>query len=223
MALIRFEPARELASLQGEMNQLFSSFFGDTAPAGGNGSGRSGGGRHLDRARGQRPHDLRRAQARGEDREGGLLPDRARLRQVRAFADAPRGRRRGCGQGRLPQRRARGRDPQARAAQAPQGGDRRRRQAGRDRGRRDGPGGHREELSARGARSGRGPARCGPSLLGSQTAAPRGGLVADVHRLTTYGRSAALTRNSPAPSAPASSSLPLAEGALRRPRVWCAG
>jgi HSP20 family protein len=40
MALIRFEPARELASLQGEMNQLFSSFFGDTAPAGGNGSGR---------------------------------------------------------------------------------------------------------------------------------------------------------------------------------------
>jgi HSP20 family protein len=30
MALIRFEPARELASLQSEMNQLFSTFFGDT-------------------------------------------------------------------------------------------------------------------------------------------------------------------------------------------------
>jgi len=30
MALIRFEPARELTSLQGEMNQLFSTFFGDS-------------------------------------------------------------------------------------------------------------------------------------------------------------------------------------------------
>jgi HSP20 family protein len=36
MALIRFEPARELASLQSEMNQLFSTFFGDTTgPANG--------------------------------------------------------------------------------------------------------------------------------------------------------------------------------------------
>jgi HSP20 family protein len=34
MALIRFEPARELTSLQGEMNQLFNSFFGDGAPRG---------------------------------------------------------------------------------------------------------------------------------------------------------------------------------------------
>ena len=34
MALIRFEPARELASLQGEMNQLFSTFFGDTTSPG---------------------------------------------------------------------------------------------------------------------------------------------------------------------------------------------
>jgi HSP20 family protein len=39
MALIRFEPARELASLQGEMNQLFSTFFGD-APGTGNGQAR---------------------------------------------------------------------------------------------------------------------------------------------------------------------------------------
>jgi HSP20 family protein len=39
MALIRFEPARELASLQGEMNQLFSTFFGD-APGAGNGQTR---------------------------------------------------------------------------------------------------------------------------------------------------------------------------------------
>jgi len=29
MALVRWEPARELSSLQSEMNRLFSSFFGD--------------------------------------------------------------------------------------------------------------------------------------------------------------------------------------------------
>ncbi len=34
MALVRWEPARELASLQGEMNRLFSSFF-DTPTSGG--------------------------------------------------------------------------------------------------------------------------------------------------------------------------------------------
>jgi HSP20 family protein len=40
MALIRWEPAREINSLQQEMNRLFSSFF-DTPPAapGGNGGG----------------------------------------------------------------------------------------------------------------------------------------------------------------------------------------
>ncbi|MDQ3850201.1 MAG: Hsp20/alpha crystallin family protein [Actinomycetota bacterium] len=36
MALVRWEPARELASLQGEMNRLFSTFF-DTPATGGNG------------------------------------------------------------------------------------------------------------------------------------------------------------------------------------------
>jgi HSP20 family protein len=37
MALIRFEPTREVASLQSEMNQLFSTFFGDTTgPTNGN-------------------------------------------------------------------------------------------------------------------------------------------------------------------------------------------
>ncbi len=35
MALIRFEPARELSTLQSEVNQLFNSFFGD----GGRGEG----------------------------------------------------------------------------------------------------------------------------------------------------------------------------------------
>jgi HSP20 family protein len=40
MALIRFEPARELASLQSEMNQLFSTFFGDATTGPGNGQTR---------------------------------------------------------------------------------------------------------------------------------------------------------------------------------------
>jgi HSP20 family protein len=39
MALIRWEPAREVASLQQEMNRLFSSFFDTPAPGGGGNSG----------------------------------------------------------------------------------------------------------------------------------------------------------------------------------------
>jgi HSP20 family protein len=38
MALVRWEPSRELASLQNEMNRLFSTFF-DTPTTGGNGQG----------------------------------------------------------------------------------------------------------------------------------------------------------------------------------------
>jgi HSP20 family protein len=37
MALVRWDPARELDTLQGEMNRLFSSFF-DTPRSGGNGA-----------------------------------------------------------------------------------------------------------------------------------------------------------------------------------------
>jgi len=37
MALIRWEPAREVASLQSEMNRLFSTFFDTPTPSGGNG------------------------------------------------------------------------------------------------------------------------------------------------------------------------------------------
>jgi len=37
MALVRWDPARELDTLQGEMNRLFSSFF-DTPRGGGNGA-----------------------------------------------------------------------------------------------------------------------------------------------------------------------------------------
>ena len=40
MALIRWEPARELVSLQNEMNRLFGTFFDSTgSPTGGNGAG----------------------------------------------------------------------------------------------------------------------------------------------------------------------------------------
>ena len=39
MALIRWEPTREVASLQGEVNRLFNTFF-DTPPTGGNGGPR---------------------------------------------------------------------------------------------------------------------------------------------------------------------------------------
>ena len=38
MALVRWEPARELSSLQSEMNRLFNTFF-DTPTSGGNGGG----------------------------------------------------------------------------------------------------------------------------------------------------------------------------------------
>src|SRR6185295_19804678 len=38
MALVRWEPARELNSLQTEMNRLFNTFF-DTPTTGGNGAG----------------------------------------------------------------------------------------------------------------------------------------------------------------------------------------
>ncbi len=37
MALVRFEPARELDSLQSDMNRLFDGFFGGRGPNGGSG------------------------------------------------------------------------------------------------------------------------------------------------------------------------------------------
>jgi HSP20 family protein len=39
MALIRWEPAREISSLQQEMNRLFNSFFEAPAPSAGGGNG----------------------------------------------------------------------------------------------------------------------------------------------------------------------------------------
>jgi HSP20 family protein len=41
MALVRWDPTRELDTLQGEMNRLFSSFFDTPAPAGNGGNGAS--------------------------------------------------------------------------------------------------------------------------------------------------------------------------------------
>jgi HSP20 family protein len=40
MALVRWEPMRELSSLQSEMNRLFTSFFDEPAAQGGNGGAR---------------------------------------------------------------------------------------------------------------------------------------------------------------------------------------
>ncbi len=39
MAIVRWDPTRELDSLQGEMNRLFSSFFDTPTAKGGNGNG----------------------------------------------------------------------------------------------------------------------------------------------------------------------------------------
>jgi HSP20 family protein len=39
MAIVRWDPARELDTLQGEMNRLFSSFFDTPTPGNGNGNG----------------------------------------------------------------------------------------------------------------------------------------------------------------------------------------
>jgi HSP20 family protein len=41
MALIRWEPVRELNTIQSEMNRLFNTFFDSPAPAGGQGSGQT--------------------------------------------------------------------------------------------------------------------------------------------------------------------------------------
>ena len=42
MALVRWDPTRELDTLQGEMNRLFSSFFDAPAPAGSGNGGAAG-------------------------------------------------------------------------------------------------------------------------------------------------------------------------------------
>ena len=116
MALVRWEPVRELTSLQNEMNRLFNTFF-DTPTAGNGGAprrwipamdlvetddhfvlradlpGLTEEDVQIER-RGRRPHRLGRAQGRARGQARGLLPHRALLRLVPPLADAARGRRR---------------------------------------------------------------------------------------------------------------------------------
>ena len=194
MALIRWEPVRELNTIQNEMNRLFNTFFDAPAPApaGGRRVGpcpaRAGSRRWTwsrpatisscgpicpglseedvqHRARGQRPHRLGRAQGRARGAQGGLLPRRAGLGLVQPLADPPRGVDPDAVQRRLRSRRARGTDPKPEAAQAAQGRDRRRRD---ERGARH-PGddrGQRGELTA--------PSRRSPATPPSSTRLTRG-------------------------------------------------
>ena len=116
MALVRWEPVRELYSLQNEMNRLFNTFF-DTPTAGNGGSprrwipamdlvetddhfvlkadlpGLAEGDVHIDveddvlTVSGER-------KAEHEDKREGYVPRRALVRLLPPLADAPRGRRR---------------------------------------------------------------------------------------------------------------------------------
>ena len=181
MALVRWEPVRELTSLQNEMNRLFTTFF-DT-PTGGNGEPpRAVGSRRwtwsrptitssckadlpglaegdvTPRGRGQRPDRLGRAQGRARGQARGLRARRARLRRVPPLADPARGHRSRGGHRQLRQGRSRGPHPEARGAQAAPrchpGG----RSPGGDRGQRVRVGAHRRPAPSLRARARRGPA-----------------------------------------------------------------
>ena len=150
MAIVRWEPLRELSTLQNEMNRLFGTVF-DTPAANGGTLRRWMPAMDLVETD---EHFVLRADLPGlaeedvnievEDRvltvsgerkaehdgeQGGLPPRRARVRLLLALADAARGRRRRGRHRQLRPRRARGPDPEARAAQAAQDLDRRRRRA----------------------------------------------------------------------------------------------
>ena len=129
MALIRWEPAREINSLQGEMNRLFNTFF-DTPGNGGTSTrrwippmdlveaddhfvlradlpGLSEGGREH-RGRRRRPDHLRRAPLRQEASEGGHVRVERGFGAFRRVADHPRRRRRRGGHRLVRQGRPRG-------------------------------------------------------------------------------------------------------------------
>ena len=148
MTLIRWEPAREMQSLQSEMNRLFSTFFEPTS--GGNGNVLRRWSPAMDLVETDEHYVLKadlpgvaesdvkielddnvltvsgERKASHEQQQAGLLPRRAFLRRVHPDADPAGGRRRRQHQGELRQGRARGADPEARAAQAAQGRDLRR-------------------------------------------------------------------------------------------------
>ena len=150
MAIVRWEPLRELSTLQNEMNRLFGTVF-DT-PANGPATMRRWM-PAMDLIETE-DHFVLRADLPGlgeedvnievEDRvltvsgerkaehevsKEGYHRRRARVRLVQPLADAARGRRRRGRHGELRPRRARGPHPEARGAQAAQDLDRRRRRA----------------------------------------------------------------------------------------------
>jgi HSP20 family molecular chaperone IbpA len=142
MALVRWEPVRELSSLQEEMNRLFTHFF--DAPGGNGGDARlvrrwipamdlvETDDHFVLRADlpGLGEDDVaielednvltvsRRAQGRARGDPRGLLPPRAHLRRVPALPDAAGWGRRGGHLGEVRQGRPRDPDPEARQAQA---------------------------------------------------------------------------------------------------------
>ena len=144
MALVRWEPVRELTSLQSEMNRLFNTFFDSpTTPRGGNGGRRAAGCRRWtssrptttsscapicpawprsdvdDRARGQRPHRLRRAQAPSTRTSArASTASSASFGPFRRSLTLPEGVDADAHRGDVRQGRARGPHPQARGAQA---------------------------------------------------------------------------------------------------------
>jgi HSP20 family molecular chaperone IbpA len=157
MALIRWEPVRELNTIQSEMNRLFNTFF--DSPTGSNGTALRRWVPAMDLVETEEDFVLRadlpglsesdvnielednvltisgerNAEARGA--QSGLLPGRAGLGSFLAVADAARGHRPGRHPRQLRERRTRGPDPEARAEEAAQGDDlRRRRGARHDRG-----------------------------------------------------------------------------------------
>ena len=140
MALVRWEPVRELTSLQSEMNRLFNTFF-DT-PTAGNGAPRAAGSPPMDLVE-HEDHFVLRADLPGLTQEDSpsssqddvltisgerkaaheagrlrLLPARARHRRLQPHADAPGRHRRRRRRGVVRQGRPRGPHPEARAAQA---------------------------------------------------------------------------------------------------------
>ena len=143
MALIRWEPVAELNTIQNEMNRLFNTFFDQPAQTGrGSGTDSDGGCPAMDLVE-TADHYVLRADLPGlsdedvsiqlednvltisgerktehRDAAGGLLPARARVRQLRPLADPARRRRPRRRPSPLRPRRARDPHPQARAEEA---------------------------------------------------------------------------------------------------------
>ena len=147
MALIRWEPVTELNTIQNEMNRLFNTFFDQPAPPAAAAHRQAvdpcDGPRRDHRplrsprrpsrpvrrrrqrpARGQRAHHLRRAQNPTRTTRRGLLPNRARVRQLRPLPNPPRRRRPRRRASPFRPRRARDPNPQTRTEKAPTGPDR---------------------------------------------------------------------------------------------------